>query len=211
MPKSASTFPLSSQLSLKRDLQAPDAIAQRSEEPNMSGYSLAHNTDLNMFEYLARYPDRSRRFAAAMSSNPFTSLDALAMYFDWVNLPSNGTVVDIGGSQGHVSIYLAQRFSTLNFVVRDLPEVVKGAQEKVPEELATRVRFVGHDMFNMQPEKHADVYLLRHILHDWPDKYCIRILRNIIPVLKKGARIVLQEHLLAEHGTLGVLQEMQVR
>ncbi|KAF1980465.1 putative O-methyltransferase [Bimuria novae-zelandiae CBS 107.79] len=191
--------------------RAPDAITQRSEEPNISGYSLANDTTLNMFEYLGQHPDRARRFAGAMSSTSQASLDALATYFDWAGLPPGATVVDVGGAQGHVSVHLARRFPNLNFIVRDLPEVIEGAQDKIPEDIQGSVRLEGHDMFTPQPKEYADVYLLRYVLHDWPDKYCIRVLENIVPVLKEGAKVVLQEHVLPEHGTLGLLQEMQVR
>ncbi|KAK7187979.1 hypothetical protein DPSP01_003136 [Paraphaeosphaeria sporulosa] len=191
--------------------RAPDAIAHRSEEPNISGYSLANNTDLNMFQYLAEHPDRARRFAGAMSSTSPASLDALASHLDWAAFPPGTTVVDVGGAQGHVSVHLARRFPGLNFVVQDIPEVIDGAEGKVPEELGSRVSLVPHDMFSPQPARNADVYLLRYVLHDWPDKYCIRVIENIVPVLKKGGKIVLQEHVLAEHGSLGLLAEMQVR
>lgn len=31
------------------------------------------------------------------------------------------------------------------------------------------------------------------MFHNWPDKYCIRILKGLIPALQPGAKIVLQE------------------
>lgn len=164
-----------------------------------------------MFAFLAQHPTRAHRFAGAMSGTSTASLDALASNFDWTSLPAGSTIVDVGGAQGHVSVHLAQRFPTLNFVVQDIPEVIDGPEGKVPGELTDRVSLVAHDMFTPQPARDADVYLLRYVLHDWPDKYCIRVIENIVPVLKKGAKIVLQEHVLEEHGTLGLLAEMQVR
>lgn len=93
--------------------RAVDAMAKTSEEPNVTGYALANGTDLNMFEYLNANPERAKRFAGAMSSTSKASLDALAGYFHWASLPENGTVVDVGGSRGHVSAYLAGRFPHL--------------------------------------------------------------------------------------------------
>lgn len=191
--------------------QAVDAMAERSEEPNMSGYALANGTTLNMFEFLAQHPDRAKRFAGAMSSTSPASLDALASYFDWASLPDGSTVVDVGGALGHVSLHLARKFPHLSFVVEDMHEVVEGAEATVPEDLNGRVRFLGHNMFTEQPVKDAEVYLLRYVLHDWPDKYCVNILQRLIPALKKGAKIVIQDHLLPEPGTLPLLQEMQLR
>lgn len=186
-------------------------MAEKSEEPNKSGYALANNTSLNMFEFLSQNPDRAKRFAGAMSSTSPGSLKALASYFDWADLPDGSTIVDVGGAQGHVSLHLAREFPSLSFVVQDIPEVVEGVESKIPEDLTGRVSFVGHDMFTEQSTKGAEVYLLRYVLHDWPDKYCIRVLRNLIPALRNGAKVVIQEHLLPEPGTLSLLQEMQVR
>jgi hypothetical protein len=190
--------------------RAVDAIAKRSEEPNVTGYALANGTDLNTFDFLNANPKRAKRFAGAMSSTSKASLDALAGY-DWTGLPENGTVVDVGGSRGHVSAHLAERFPHLKFVVQDMPEVVRGAEEAISGAIADRVSFMSHDMFTEQPVPNADVYLLRFVLHDWPDKYCIKVLQQLIPALKQGAKVVIQDHLLPEPGSLGLLQEMQLR
>ncbi|KAF2710788.1 putative O-methyltransferase [Pleomassaria siparia CBS 279.74] len=191
--------------------RAVDAMAQKSEEPNKSGYSLANGTSLNMFEFLAQHPDRARRFAGAMSSTTPASLEALVNYFDWSSLPDGSTVVDVGGARGHVSIHLAKRFPHLRFVVEDMPEVVEAADREIPEDLKGRVSFVGHNMFIEQPVKDAHVYLFRYVLHDWPDKYCVKILQQLIPAMKEGAMVVTQDHLLPEPGTLPLLREMQLR
>jgi ubiquinone/menaquinone biosynthesis C-methylase UbiE len=164
-----------------------------------------------MFEFLAQHPDRAKRFAGAMSSTSPASLEALASYFDWASLPHGSTVVDVGGAQGHVSFHLAKRFPHLRFVVQDMAEVVEGAEAKIPEDLKGRVSYTGHNMFTDQPVKDANVYLLRYVLHDWPDKYCVKILQHLIPALKKGAKVVIQDHLLPEPGTLSLLKEMQLR
>lgn len=111
--------------------------------------------------------------------------------FPWASLGA-GTVVDVGGSDGYISIELAHAFPELRFVVQDLPNVV--ANMAPPPELAERVVFSGHDFFTEQCIKDADVYLFRWVLHDWPDVYVIKILRQLIPALKPGARIVINDN-----------------
>jgi len=53
------------------------------------------------------------------------------------------------------------------------------------------------DFFTEQPSV-ADVYYFRWIFHNWSDKYCIQILRNLIPSLRPGARIVIHERVLPD-------------
>ncbi|KAF2464342.1 putative O-methyltransferase [Lindgomyces ingoldianus] len=188
-----------------------DAIARKSEEPNISGYAFANGTSLNTFDFLSHHPERAHRFAGAMSSTSQASLDALSNYFGWAGLEAGTTVVDLGGGQGHVSVHLARTFTHLHFVVQDMAAVVDGMGEKIPEDVQDRVKITAHDMFTKQPIKGAGVYLLRYILHDWPDKYCVEVLRHLTAAMKKGAKVVVQDHLLPEPGTLPLLQEMQIR
>lgn len=44
------------------------------------------------------------------------------------------------------------------------------------------------------------MYFLRWIIHNYSALYAISILRSLIPALKPGARIVINEHCLAEPG-----------
>src|SRR4051812_21555044 len=64
-------------------------------------------------------------------------------------------------------------------------------------------------MLTAQPVKDADVYLFRHILHDWSDKYAIKILQNIVPVMKNGARVIAADFLMLE-ATTGPLWKERV-
>jgi len=77
-------------------------------------------------------------------------------------------------------------------VVQDRPKVEKSFQDNVPSDLATRVTFQAHDFFKEQPLA-ADVYFMKSILHDWPDKHSIKILRALLPAMKPGARVILCE------------------
>jgi hypothetical protein len=60
---------------------------------------------------------------------------------------------------------------------------------------------VGGDFFESVPE--ADLYLLKHILHDWDDEACICVLKNCRRALRPGGRIAVIELLLGEIGEPG--------
>lgn len=40
----------------------------------------------------------------------------------------------------------------------------------------------------------ADLYLIKLILHDWPDKQCVEILRGLRPALKPGAKVLFVDY-----------------
>lgn len=195
--------------------KAVDAIEKwpGSEEPNQAGYNIAHNTDATIFEEVAKYPEREQRYAAAMmftSQGPGVEHSHILDGFDWDSI-GNGVVVDVGGSQGSLSIAIAERFRSLHCIVQDKAEVIRKGQENLSPTLADRVSFMGHDFFTEQPIKNADVYILRWILHDWSDKYASRILQALVPALKTGARILVVEQVMPDPGTISKYQEKAFR
>jgi len=195
-----------------------DAIKEHGETQDItkSGWSHYHKTEMSLFEYHANHPEMARRMSEAMQSfNSAVSESSQASHlvknYPW-NAISNGTgiVVDVGGAQGHVSIELAQSYPNLKFVVQDLPDVVKGAKDKLPTDVRDRIEVVGHDFFTEQSIE-GDAYLLSWILHDWPDEHCIKILRALIPKLKPGTPVICYDHLLPEPGTASIFRERAAR
>lgn len=51
---------------------------------------------------------------------------------------------------------------------------------------------VSGDFFTSVPEN-QDGYFLKHILHDWKDEKSLKVLGNIVKVMKTGARIFIAE------------------
>lgn len=129
----------------------------------------------------------------------------IADYYDWASL-GKVQVVDVGGSRGHIAMHLASQFSNLDIIVQDMDKVIENAEDTVPENLKSRVKFIAHDLFAHQTVQ-ADVIFFRWILHNWPDKHCISILRAQIPVLKPGVRILIQEVCMAEPGEIPLWKE----
>lgn len=59
--------------------------------------------------------------------------------------------------------------------------------------------------------KGADVYFFRWIFHDWSNTYGAKLLRNLIPALKKGAKVVISEICIPPPGLLPLYDERSVR
>lgn len=76
--------------------------------------------------------------------------------------------------------------------MQDLEPVVRDARGKVSPDVADRITFMAHDFFAPQPVV-ADVYFLRWIFHNWSDKYCVKILRALVPALRAGAKVIVSE------------------
>ena len=176
-----------------------------SGEPNKTGFNIENNTSDPFYLELAKVPERSRRFGGGMrfmTRGSLYDIEHLIKNYDWAALDNeSGVVVDIGGGHGGVSKALAKATKQMKLIVQDLPGTVKEGETLLPESLKGRVTFMPHDFFNEQPVKNADVYFFRFILHNWSDGYCIQILRNLIPAMKNGSKVVIYEFLIPEMAT----------
>lgn len=112
-------------------------------------------------------------------------------------------VKQIGGSGGHDAFVLAEKFPNLTINVQDLPEVTPVFKANVPSELSSRVTFTAHSFFNPQPVS-ADVYMLKLILHDWPDSESIQILKGLTASMKPGSRVLFIDYVGKQGGEEGV-------
>ncbi|KAI1181598.1 S-adenosyl-L-methionine-dependent methyltransferase [Nemania serpens] len=184
-----------------------------SQEPNQTGFSVVNNTDKSVYMEFEKYPERARRFANAMKTlagGAGLEPHHVVNNFPWGEL-KEGTVVDVGGSHGVISLEITRKFPSVSCVVQDFEPVVTAAEKEMPADLAGRVKFMTHNFFQEQPVTGADVYFFRWILHNWSDKYSIEILRKQIPALKPGAKIVINDYVLPEPGVLSKWQEDRLR
>ncbi|ORY02356.1 S-adenosyl-L-methionine-dependent methyltransferase [Clohesyomyces aquaticus] len=181
-----------------------------SQEPNHTGWNIAHNVQEPLYQKLATDPKFATRFGVSMtamiSNNPAFDPIHLHNSFDWASLES---VVDVGGSHGSVAVSLATTYNNLRLVSQDLDNTIQSAPP-ISDELHGRVDLMSHDFFTEQPVR-ADAYLFRWIFHNWPDKYSIKILQALIPALKSGARILVQDGCLPEPGVLPNWREKDLR
>lgn len=102
----------------------------------------------------------------------------------------------MGGAHGAITLAAATTYPHLRYIVQDLPEVIARApRDQSPDE---NVEFQAHDFFTLQPLRDVAVFHLRHILHNWGDEYAVKILRGLVPGMRRGTRILIHEHVL-EH------------
>ena len=166
-----------------------------------------------MYQYLAMHPERAKRFAGGMSmslTGRGFEMEHIVKNGPWASLEAQALVVDVGGSHGDAMIAIAKQFPSLRFLVQDLPSTIE-SRPPLSKELEARVKFMVHDFFREQSIRNVDVFFFRWIFHNWPDKYCLRIIQNLIPVLKPGTRIFINDVCLPEPNSISNRQERRMR
>ena len=185
---------------------------------NETAYNVAFVTDLPFFDHLALDPASTAEFAGYMrnvTTSEGVDVKHLVNNYPWPDLGA-GLVVDVGGSTGNAAIALARSFPDLRFIVQDLPDNAnagrKAAEASLPQDILSRITFQGHDFTRPQPVSGAAVYLLRMILHDWPDHVAITILSQLVPVLADGkAKLLIMDTALPAPGEVPQSVERIVR
>ncbi|KAL8972203.1 MAG: hypothetical protein Q9197_002893 [Variospora fuerteventurae] len=184
-----------------------------SDQPAESGFGLAFGLDAqdgkdSVFRFVAEDGEGEKKgFRMKRIGNAMEGMKGDGAYnvghaqqgFDWASL-GDATVVDLGGSVGHLSIELATQNPNLKCIVQDFPGLEPQFNAIVPSELTSRVSFQPHDIFTPQPVQGADVYAFRLVFHDWSDPYCVQMIRHVVPVMKPGSRILVIDAVVADWG-----------
>ena len=91
---------------------------------------------------------------------------------------------------------ILSRYPSVDGVLFDQPDVVAGAHELLSASgVSQRCRVVGGSFFASVPEG-GDAYLLKSVIHDWPDAESVEILRTCRRSMPTHGRLLLLEQLL---------------
>ncbi|RYP51840.1 hypothetical protein DL768_002916 [Monosporascus sp. mg162] len=168
-----------------------------------------------MFAYYAQRPIYAARFAKAMTgvAKLDRKVSELRDFFPWEKL--SGTVVDVGGGNGHISTALACDFPNLKFVVQDgSTEMLAQGKEMLSPSIQERVSFMQYDFFSPQPLRDVAAFFIRQCIHNWSDKDSIRIFKAFVPGLegsKPGTPLLINDTVMPEPGTWPAHEERMLR
>ncbi len=158
--------------------------------------AFAHVHEMPFYEFLDTHPEPAMQFQAAMSA--YSHLEATAIA-DAYNFADSGTVVDVGGGDGTLLAVLLKAYPSLHGVLFDQPAVVAAAERVFADAGVTaRARWVGGDFFSELPAG-GDVYLLKSVVHNWPEPDAQRILQCCRRAMAPGARLLLAERIVPPH------------
>ena len=107
--------------------------------------------------------------------------------------PAAKVVVDVGGAHGAFLDVVLELLPEARGVLFDLPHVV----DKAPAR--PRTERIGGDFMTSVPAG-GDLYLLKHIVHDWDDATVVALFSRVRAAMAKDATVVIVEMLIPEDG-----------
>jgi ubiquinone/menaquinone biosynthesis C-methylase UbiE len=146
------------------------------------------------FDHLERDPAAAAIFNQAMVD--LTRLAALhiAQAYDF----AGQRVMDVGGGYGELLAHILRVYPTARGVLFDMTHAISKARAHLEGRgLAGRCEFATGDFFSSVPSG-SDVYVLKTVIHDWPDDQAREILRSCRRAMLPGARMLIIERLMPE-------------
>ena len=145
------------------------------------------------WEYLSGNPEQAGRFGQAMTNMSQQASAGITANYDFSEIKH---LVDVGGSQGTLLLDILEAHPDMRGTVFDLPPVIEVTEKSLADHpLRERVELAPGSFFESVPSG-ADAYMLKHILHDWPDAECLQILRTIREAIPENGRVLVFDALL---------------
>lgn len=143
----------------------------------------------NMFELLAEQPDQANTFHRAMTNSSAVSSQAILETYDFSGIQR---LADIGGGHGLFLAGILRQYPHMQGLLYDLPEVLATIPPSQFAGCEGRIHVESGSFFARAPEG-CDAYVLKHILHNWSDEKCIKILMLLREQLPAHGRVLICE------------------
>ncbi|KAF7349733.1 hypothetical protein MSAN_01700100 [Mycena sanguinolenta] len=155
------------------------------------GFNRAYGTSESFFDWLHRPENlyQMQRFDIGMrGSSALESTDAIHKVVCPRGVFSLMWVEEL-------ATFLVQKNPGLSVVVQDLEDTIKDSKiywkKNLPSHVESRmVDFQVHDFHTPQPILNADVFMLRHIVHNWSDERVVQILRHLRDAAQPTTKLV---------------------
>ncbi|GAA5923342.1 hypothetical protein JCM1841_006490 [Sporobolomyces salmonicolor] len=183
------------------------------------GFNIAFNCSERFFPWVLGEKDRARYFNEGMGgcgamrvyslfritapgadlTSPSRSVAGLLNDYPYETLPQGTHLVDVAGGQGSMSFPIIAKHNQLELTIQDQEDVLPAAQTNWEKRWKKKV---ASDRFSLQAHNFLEpnpisgdnvVYMLRWIIHDWPAKECVEILKNLRSVMSPKSKILIMD------------------
>jgi hypothetical protein len=138
------------------------------------------------FEWFGENPEAGAIFNQAMTDLSMLDSPGIAAAYSFQGI---GALVDVAGGHGLLLATILAKNPGLKGTLYEIASVIEGAKTGPLAPYLDRCELVSGDMFASVPPA-ADAYVMKHIIHDWPDELCLKILRGCRAGVKPGGKLL---------------------
>ncbi len=144
------------------------------------------------FEFFKQHPEEAQIFNDAMTGISTIDSPAVAQAYDFAGI---GSLVDVGGGHGLLLATILEKNRQIKGTLYDMEHVVSGAANGPLKSVMDRCTLTSGDMFSSVPAG-ADAYIMKHIIHDWPDEQCVKILKACRKGVNPGGKLLVVDNVI---------------
>ena len=138
------------------------------------------------FEFMKQNPEEAQIFNETMTNLSMIDGPAVEGAYDFQGINS---IVDVGGGHGRLLLTILEKNPHMKGTLYDLAHVVAGAANGLLKPVMNRCTVSAGDMFSSVPAG-AEAYIMKHIIHDWPDDLCLKILKACRRSVSPGGKLL---------------------
>lgn len=143
-----------------------------------------------VFDYFEKHPDEAATFNEGMTGFSQQASASVLKVYDFSKF---GSIVDVGGGHGAFLTAILKANPGVKGLIFDAPSVIKGTEETIRAAgLTDRCRAEGGDFFKAVPAG-GDLYILKHVIHDWSDAKATTILKACRAAMPATGKLLLVE------------------
>lgn len=147
------------------------------------------------YEFLAANPEFAVIFEGGMGNLSNLETGPIVAAYDFSKF---GTVVDVFGGKGTLLAAILERAKDTRGVLADQRAGDLGAAEFFRAAgVAERCTIDTAGLFE-KPPSGGDAYIMKHIVHEWPESQALEILRNTRSVISSSGKLLLMEFVIPE-------------
>jgi hypothetical protein len=146
---------------------------------------------MTAWQHRETHPELGEAFNRMTSGHANDEVRTIANTYDF---SAHRHIVDVGGGSGYLLKAILERYPAVRATLFDVPHVVQ-AHVLVGDRCAV----IGGSFIESVPSG-GDLYILKHILHDWSDEVCIEILTNVCKAIVPDGTVLVIESILPDLG-----------
>ncbi|MBS9423416.1 methyltransferase [Photorhabdus caribbeanensis] len=132
----------------------------------------------SFFEHLASNKLLKSNFDSSMSKGSDKIIEKLLDIYDFSQY---NRILDVGGGEGNLLVRISEKVKGKHYAVLD-------RYNEIP--VLENIDFINGDFLKLIPSGY-DLYIIKNILHDWPDDKAVLILENCRKAMDSSSKILL--------------------